>query len=74
MKEVEGHNVAHQRAPNFLLMSLLKFNDLPPVLLLDLFFGHKNLLQFLTSDTQSDSLGQDSQRSTKTIPTFNTYI
>lgn len=32
MGEVEGHNLDHQRAPNFLLLPMLNFNDLPPVL------------------------------------------
>lgn len=55
MDGVEGHNLDHQRAPNFLLMSLLKFNDLPPVLLLELFSGYKNHRHFPASDTPSDS-------------------
>lgn len=44
MGEVEGHNLDHQRATNFLLMSLLKFNDLLAVLLLKPFSHHKDIL------------------------------
>lgn len=50
MGEVEGHNLDHQRAANFLLMILLKFNDVPPVLLWSSFSGHKSAPHLLTSD------------------------
>lgn len=51
MDGVEGHNLDHQRAPNFLLMPLLKFNSLPAALLSGFCSGHKHA-RFCSSDVR----------------------